>query len=93
MSLQQSDIEKLATLSRLALTDDEKQQYLQDFSSILDYVSEISQVKVDDVVESQTLTNVMRNDVVEHEAGTYTQALLDEAPATENGYYKVKQVF
>lgn len=93
MSLQQSDIEKLAALSRLALTDDEKQQYLQDFSSILDYVSEISEVKVDGAEEVPTLTNVMRDDVVEHESGTYTKALLDAAPATENGYYKVKQVF
>lgn len=93
MSLQLSDIEKLAELSRLTLTEEEKKQYLQDFSSILKYVSEISEVKSGEVQESPTLTNVMRDDVVEHAAGTYTVALLAAAPATENGYYKVKQVF
>lgn len=92
MSLQLEDIEKLASLSRLSLTEEEKQQYLKDFSSILGYVSEISAVDTSSIEETQSLTNVMRDDVVTHESAQFTAKLLAEAPQKEGEYFKVTQV-
>ena len=44
MSLEIKDIEHLAMLSRIQITDEEKQAFLKDFSSILGYVSELSEI-------------------------------------------------
>jgi Asp-tRNA(Asn)/Glu-tRNA(Gln) amidotransferase C subunit len=37
-------------------------------------------------------TNVFRDDVVTNKGGEYTDKILKQAPATENGFLKVKQI-
>jgi aspartyl-tRNA(Asn)/glutamyl-tRNA(Gln) amidotransferase subunit C len=92
--MKKEDIDKLAKLSRLSLTDDEKEKLASEFDSILGYVSEIEKVSVGGrVLEAGALRNVMREDGEPHESGLYTKAILDDAPDTEDGYLKVKQVF
>ena len=38
------------------------------------------------------LQNVMREDIVTNESGEYTKAILDDAPYTEDNYFKFKQI-
>lgn len=66
--LSTSDVEHIAKLARLHLTDDEIEQYKEQLSSILDYVQKLQEVNTDDVPELQhslNITNVFRDDVVE----------------------------
>ena len=58
-----SDIEKLAKLSRLTLTEEEKSGFLNDLKNILEYVGEIKEVaeKSNEKVVGE-LRNVMRED-------------------------------
>lgn len=92
--MKKEDIDRLAKLSRLALTDEEKEKIALEFDSILGYVSEIEKVSVGErVLEAGALRNVMREDGEPHESGLYTEAILNDAPDTEDGYLKVKQVF
>lgn len=92
--MKKEDLDKLAKLSRLALTDEEKEKLASEFDSILGYVSEIEKVSVGErVLEAGPLRNVMREDGEPHESGLYTEAILNNAPDTEDGYLKVKQVF
>lgn len=92
--MKKEDIDRLAKLSRLSLTDEEKEKIALEFDSILGYVSEIEKVSVGErVLEAGALRNVMREDGEPHESGLYTEAILNDAPDTEDGYLKVKQVF
>jgi len=44
--MQKADIDKLATLARLDMTDSEKEGLLADFGSILTYIDQINSVSV-----------------------------------------------
>ena len=68
MSLSRSDVEKIALLARLELTDDEKELYQEQLSAILDYAQRLNQLDIADVPPTASavdLRNVMRDDVIE----------------------------
>lgn len=92
--MNKDDIEKLAKLSRLRLKDEEKEGFVQDFNSILGYVGETNSVVAElPEKEASDLRNVMRLDSEPHESGIFTEAILKNAPATQDGFLRVKQVF
>lgn len=92
--MQKEDIEKLAKLSRLSLKDKEKEGFVKDFNSILEYVSEINSVVAGETPkEAGELRNVMRQDGEPHESGVYTDALMGDVPKVKDGFVEVKQVF
>jgi aspartyl-tRNA(Asn)/glutamyl-tRNA(Gln) amidotransferase subunit C len=49
MSLTRQDVEKIARLARLSITDAEMPVYVTSLSSIVDFVDELSRVQTDDV--------------------------------------------
>jgi len=49
MSLSSRDVEKIALLARLELTDDEKALYQEQLSAILDYAHRLNQLDIADV--------------------------------------------
>jgi aspartyl/glutamyl-tRNA(Asn/Gln) amidotransferase C subunit len=88
------DIEKLSQLARMRLADDEKTALQKDFGSILTFISQISEAKIShEKKEAGVPHNVLREDMHPHDGGTYTDALLKEAPETKDGYVKVKNIF
>lgn len=91
--LTRDDIENLATLSRIDLAEEEKDELLAELEAILGYISEISEVIAGEVEpQAGELRNVMREDTDPHEPGIHTQDILDDAPDSEDGYLKVKQI-
>jgi aspartyl-tRNA(Asn)/glutamyl-tRNA(Gln) amidotransferase subunit C len=88
-----TDIEKLAKLSRLTLTETEKEKYLKDMESILVYVGQINAAQIKDMKpKAGNPRNVMRDDDHPHESGIFTDELLKLAPKSENGRVKVKKI-
>ena len=88
-----TDIEKLAKLSRLKLTEAEKEKYAKDMDNILAYIAQINSVASKDVKpEAGLVRNVMREDDKPHESGIFTDALLKLAPRSESGRVKVKKI-
>ena len=88
------DIDKLSQLSRMRLTEEEKTTLQSDFKSILKFIDQIGEAKVSHEEKVVGVShNVMRNDGNPHEGGVYTDALLQEAPETKDGYVKVKNIF
>jgi len=86
------EIEKLAELARVTVTDAEIEKFQKEITSILDYVSEIQKVETG---TSRTLPdhrNVVRKDGKPHESGIYTDRVLREAPNREDGYVAVKRI-
>lgn len=87
------DIEKLAKLSRLKLSDVEKEKYLKDMESILAYVGQINSAKIKaEKLEAGNAHNIMREDDCPHESGIFTNALIKLAPRSENNFVKVKKI-
>lgn len=87
------DVNKLALLARIDMSDAEKQEFLANMESILGYVDQIKKATIDGVErEVGSVRNVVREDVVENESGSFTDAILAQAPGTEDGFLKVKQI-
>lgn len=87
------DVEKLAKLSRIELSESEKESVLADLKSILGYVEQIESVSTGEIeMIDEPLRNVMREDGMPHESGAHTDILLGVAPESQDGYIKVKQI-
>ena len=50
MTLNRQDVEKIAHLARLSITDQEMPVYVKSLSSIVDFVDELSRVQTGDVL-------------------------------------------
>jgi aspartyl-tRNA(Asn)/glutamyl-tRNA(Gln) amidotransferase subunit C len=85
------DVEKLAELARIELSEEEKKGLLKDFEGILNYIKEIEKVKVDDTQVIVGETNVWRED--ETLARDFAPELLaGQFPHSQDGYLKVKKI-
>lgn len=86
------DIEKLCELSRLSISESEKESMRKDIDSILGYVGAISSVNAVEEKRLPVLRNIMRDDTVTNTSGEYTEDLLNLAPVREGNYLKVKKI-
>ena len=65
MSLTREEVEHIAELAKLGLTEEEKEQFRNQLSAILDYARMLQQLDTDDVsptAHAMGLHNVMRPD-------------------------------
>lgn len=88
------NVEHVARLARLELTETEKSEFTQELGEVLNYALELNQTstsKVDVVDQISGLKNVTRVDKITNKSDR--DQLLAIAPAQENGYIKVKKVF
>jgi len=93
--IEKKDVEKLADLARINVSDSEKQMFIKDLDSILAYVSEVQDVVADKEIKPDYgyLMNVnLRDDVNPHESSKYTKEIMENVPDAENGYLKVKKI-
>ncbi|HEU4677472.1 MAG TPA: Asp-tRNA(Asn)/Glu-tRNA(Gln) amidotransferase subunit GatC [Candidatus Paceibacterota bacterium] len=92
--MKREDIEHLAKLSRIALSDAEADSLAGDISKILAYVGDIEKATGAAAPEKKVgpLNTVMREDGEPHESGIYTDALLKAAPERQGPYVKVKKI-
>jgi aspartyl-tRNA(Asn)/glutamyl-tRNA(Gln) amidotransferase subunit C len=89
-----TDVEQIAQLARLELTEAEKQKYQTELSAILGYVDTIAEVDtngVEPTAQVTGLSDVLRDDVKEVSTLSKDQ-ILSNAPEVKNGYIKVKSV-
>ena len=93
MSLTPDDVQKIAHLARLAVTDDEKSAVATDLTNILDLVEQMGKIDTQGVVPMSHplhMTQRLRADAVtETDQREKFQAI---APAVENGLYLVPKV-
>lgn len=96
--IEKKDIENLANLSRIKLTDAEKASFQKEIEGILGYISQIKNAsgetpKTDDKPAAPQAASVFREDVQTVPSGEYTEALVSAAPARQGDYVKVKNIF
>ncbi len=91
--IEKKDVEKLAELSRIDISEKEKSMLIKDLDVILGYVSEVQKVVAEEEKpEAGKLRNVMRADENPHKSGEFTKEITEEAPDTKSGYLKVKKI-
>ncbi|MBP9765810.1 MAG: Asp-tRNA(Asn)/Glu-tRNA(Gln) amidotransferase subunit GatC [Candidatus Pacebacteria bacterium] len=97
------DLENVAMLSRLSLTEEEKEKFLTEMKEILNYVGQVSEMAAGGIESSggesygnQFLNsfnkNEMREDIILNEGRGYTEKLLANAPDTKDDFVKVSKV-
>lgn len=88
-----AEVARLAELSRIALTDEEIQRFAGELDVIASSAAKVREVASPDVPATShpmPLTNVVRVDEV---GETLVRAeLLDQAPAAEEGMFRVPQI-
>ena len=93
MSADRIDVRHVAKLARLALTDDEVDQYGAQLAGLLTFVYELRELDTDhiaataQVIESR---NVMRADV--RTPCLAREDVLRAAPQAQNGYFRVPKI-
>lgn len=88
-----SDIQHLASLSSLALADDEVDGLRQDLENIIGYIKQLGELDtagVEPTYQVTGLENVWREDEVQ--PGIPAEKLLEMAPEKQNNQVKVPQV-
>ncbi len=88
-----SDIQHLASLSSLALADDEVDGLRQDLENIIGYIEQLGELDTSGVEPTYQVTgleNVWREDEIQ--PGISREALLNLAPEKQNSQVKVPQV-
>ena len=87
------DIRALASLSRIAITEEEIPNLEAELAGVLAFTGAVQQVEI--VIptgHTAGLHNITRPDTDPYEPGTFTEALLDAAPKRNGEYLEVKQV-
>jgi aspartyl-tRNA(Asn)/glutamyl-tRNA(Gln) amidotransferase subunit C len=93
MPITKKDVEHVARLARLALTEEEKELYTQQLERILAHIGKLSELNTDGVEPTAhplSIKNVWREDVMI--ASEVTEELLKGAPEREERYIKVKRI-
>lgn len=93
MSVDIATVRKIASLARLAVTDDEAGKMVPELNNILDWVEQLGEVDVSGV---EPMTAVipnhlrLRDDVVTD--GNVRDQVLANAPQAEHGFFAVPKV-
>jgi aspartyl-tRNA(Asn)/glutamyl-tRNA(Gln) amidotransferase subunit C len=91
--MKREDIAHLGTLARIELSEAELERLPAELSSIVSYVSAISDIASEITAQEVGVRhNVFRADEVTNQPDEYTADLLREMPATEGRYMKVKKI-
>jgi len=85
------DVENLAELARIELSEDEKREILHDMKGILEYVKQIEGVKVDNVKTEYSLINAWREDKIEPRDFS-KELIAEQFPDAQDGFLKVKKI-
>jgi aspartyl-tRNA(Asn)/glutamyl-tRNA(Gln) amidotransferase subunit C len=92
--LTRDEVLKLAALSKLRLSDEEIEKLRSELSEILSYVETLDKVDTEGLqptYQVSGLKNVYRRDEIK-DYGYPLDSLLKNAPAVQDGQFKVKRV-
>ncbi|MCA9161468.1 MAG: Asp-tRNA(Asn)/Glu-tRNA(Gln) amidotransferase subunit GatC [Planctomycetales bacterium] len=93
MSLTRSEVEKVALLARLRLTDDELDSMTRQLTAIVDYIEQLGELNTDGVepmAHAMDLRNVFADDMPRESLPR--EAALANAPKRDDECYRVPAV-
>jgi aspartyl-tRNA(Asn)/glutamyl-tRNA(Gln) amidotransferase subunit C len=98
MSVDSATVRKIASLSRIAVSDDQVEAMVPELNNILGWIEQLSEVDTSSVAPmTAVIPNALRlrDDVVNADAlagGGIRDAILANAPAPEHGFFGVPKV-
>lgn len=95
MILSKEQVEHIAGLSRLELTEEEKEKYGSQLSAVLGYIDQLQEVATDDVQPTAQVTglvNVFREDEAKDWPQDEIDAAIKDAPDSDGKNIRVKRV-
>jgi len=93
MALSEKDVQYVAKLARLEVTDQEVGKYTQQLANILDYVEQLNKLdttNVEPLTHPLDVKNVFRPDVVK--PSLTQREVLSNGPEVQSGHFKVPKI-
>lgn len=93
MSLTREEVEHIAELARLLLSEDEKSRYREQLSAILDYAARLQELDTSQIQPTSTVlakSTLLRDDVVK--PGLTVKEALSNAPRVEHDQFRVPPI-
>jgi aspartyl-tRNA(Asn)/glutamyl-tRNA(Gln) amidotransferase subunit C len=94
--ISKKEIDHIAKLARIKLTEAEEEKFSGELSSILDYIDKLNKVdtkKITPVSQVTGLENMERKDEPSERNTGLRNKILKQAPDSERYYYKVPKIF
>jgi len=94
MPLSLQEVEHIARLARLELTDEQKRRYRRQLEAILDHVAKLQELDTEDVPPTTSVSVgqvLLRMD--EPRPGLSKDELLKNAPKQDDGQFQIPPVF
>jgi aspartyl-tRNA(Asn)/glutamyl-tRNA(Gln) amidotransferase subunit C len=95
MKITKKDVEHVARLARLSLTDSEKERFTAQLEGILEYIDILNKAdtaNVEPMSHVLPMSNVWREDKAEPNRLGSQEDILKNAPEAEGPYFKVKKI-
>lgn len=96
MSLSKHEVEHIAALARVRISESEKEIFSKQLSSILEYVNQLKEIAAEGVEKTAQVTgleNEMRKDEMKIAAKETRDQIVKNFPEPEDDLCKVKSVF
>ncbi|OGD41954.1 asparaginyl/glutamyl-tRNA amidotransferase subunit C [Candidatus Azambacteria bacterium RIFOXYD1_FULL_42_11] len=97
MSLTKKEVKKISELARLGISEEEKEKFAEDLSSVLGYINKLSEVnveKVEPMTGGTNLESVVRKDDDSKDISDpkMREEILTAAPNRQDDYFKVPSI-
>ena len=93
--ISKEEVQHIAKLARLQLSEAELEKYQKELSLILDYIAKLKEVDIKGVEptsHSIEMENITREDMVFPAEAKVKEKLLEQMPEKEGDYLKVKSI-
>ena len=87
------EVEHVAKLARLDLTEEEKNKFVDQIGKLLDYFNQLKEINTESIepmAHPVQAVNVVREDIIVESCGR--DEILKNAPQEEDGYFKVPKI-
>jgi aspartyl-tRNA(Asn)/glutamyl-tRNA(Gln) amidotransferase subunit C len=94
--LSKSEVQKIAQLARIEITEEEAEKYSRELSDILGFVDKLNEVDTKEIEPIAHITgakNVMREDKVAEYSDETKENIINNFPEKKDRFDKVKAVF
>jgi aspartyl-tRNA(Asn)/glutamyl-tRNA(Gln) amidotransferase subunit C len=94
--ISKEEVQHIAKLARLGITEKEEKKFQRELSKILDYIKQLKEVDISNVLSTShsiSVENVMRKDEIKQQDSEVKKKILGQAPDKKEGHIKVKSIF
>ncbi len=95
MKITRKDVDYVARLARLELTNEEKDKFTSQLEAIISYIGQLNELDTKDIPPTShvlEIKNPWREDAVKQSSPELIENILKNAPDREGSFFKVKKV-